>query len=290
MVADDGRLATAAIRAAIIDGLRWTGCAVIDLGPASAPCCTRATEQLLSEGAVFVGSADGAPRSVGLKFWAQGEPLSQGDLLDGIAAAVEDNSCEVSIDRPTRQYGPLRRHDATEGYLSDSRPAYHALRPLSFVLDCLVEPIFGHLEELMKNVACRVVRAERAGGEIGQQVVRSKAHFGVHIGDDGDNCRLFDERGRAVEAQELLALLAADFADPAVTGGELRQQTFRTMRHSGATIATDSAGRIWYAGRHAPLPDALQTVTLLLVLLSRGDLALSDVLSQAIHGQADVRH
>jgi phosphomannomutase len=289
-VADDGRLATAAIRAAIIDGLRWTGCAVIDLGPASAPCCARAIEQLLANGAVFVGSTGGAPRSIALKFWAQVEPLSHGNLLDDIAAAVEDSSCQVSIDRPTRRYGPLGRYDATEGYLSDFLPAYHALRPLRFVLDCLVEPIFGYLEELMKNVACRVVRAETAWEEIGQLVVRSKAHFGVRIDDDGDNCRVFDERGRAVGARELLALLAQDFPGLAVTDGALRQQTFRKMRRSGAIFASDSAGRIWYAGRHAPLPDALQTVTLLLVLLSRGDLALSAVLGQAVLGQADVTH
>ncbi len=42
VVASDGRLATAEIIAAIVEGVRWTGCEVVDLGPASAPCTARA--------------------------------------------------------------------------------------------------------------------------------------------------------------------------------------------------------------------------------------------------------
>ena len=37
--ASDGRLATAMIVAAIVEGIRWTGCETIDLGPASARPC-----------------------------------------------------------------------------------------------------------------------------------------------------------------------------------------------------------------------------------------------------------
>jgi len=61
----------------------------------------------------------------------------------------------------------------------------------------------------------------------------------------------------------------------------LRQQTFSRMRDCRAALATDSAGRLWYAFGHAPLPDALRTLTHVLVLLSRNDLAFSAVLDQA---------
>ena len=70
-------------------------------------------------------------------------------------------------------------------------------------------------------------------------------------------------------------------------GEELRQQTFLRMRESRATIAVDTAGRLWYAAGHAPLPDALRTLTLLLVLLSRNDRAFSAVLDQQDEGMRD---
>ena len=109
-------------------------------------------------------------------------------------------------------------------------------------------------------------------------MVAAQAHFGMQIGDDGENCRVVDERGQSVEAERLLALIAGNFAGPVMQGEELRQQTFLRMRESRAAIAADTAGRLWYAAGHAPLPDALRTLTLLLVLLSRDDRAFSAVL------------
>ena len=146
VVAGDGRLATAAIVAAIVEGLRWTGCETVDIGPASAPCMARAIEHLAADGGIFVGNADGGPHTVGLKFWAQGEPLSRGGLLDDVAASLTTTSGESMIDRPVRKFGSLRRFAAAEVYLSDLRPAYHALRPLRFVLDCTAGFVVSYLQ------------------------------------------------------------------------------------------------------------------------------------------------
>ena len=225
-----------------------------------------------------MGNAGGAAHTVGLKFWAHGTPLSQGGLLDDIAASLRKKPGEALIDRPTRTFGTLRRFAAADVYLNDLRPAYHALRPLRFVLDCAVGPVVAYLKELTRNVACQIISGETAHGRLGEQVVAAEAHLGIQIGDDGENCRLFDERGQAVEAQNLMALIAGNLAGPVMHSEDLRQQTFLRMRESRATIATDTAGRLWYAAGHAPLPDALQTLTRLLVLLSRDDLAFSAVL------------
>jgi len=184
------------------------------------------------------------------------------------------------VDRPVRAFGPLRRFSAAEVYLSDFRPAYHALRPLRFVLDCTAGPVVACLEELIRNVDCRIIFSETASKRLGEQVVAAGAHCGIRIGDDGENCHVVDERGRSIEAERLFALIAGNFAARAVHGEELRQQTFLRMQASRATIAVDAAGRLWYAGSHAPLPDALRTLTFLLVLLSRNDLAFSAVLAR----------
>ena len=318
VVASDGRLATAAIVAAIVEGVRWTGCETIDIGPASAPCTASAIEHLAADGAVFVGNAHGAPHTVGLKFWAHGEPLSQGGLLDEIAASLPKNSGAAMIDRPTRAFGTLRRFAAADVYLNELRAAYHALRPLRFVLDCTAGPVVAYLKELTRNVACQIIspvgnalrgvpygigsspswnttedrnategvpysrdtHSKDVQSGLGEQVLAAQAHFGMQIGDDGENCRVVDQCGRSVKTEELSALIAGSFAGPVMQGEELRQQTFLRMRESRATIAADPAGRLWYAAGHAPLPDALRTLTLLLVLLSRNDLAFSAVLDQ----------
>jgi phosphomannomutase len=298
VVGSDGRLATAAIIAAIVEGIRWTGGEAIDIGPASVPCTARTIQHLAAGGGVFVGNSGGAPHTVGLKFWTQAEPLSRGGLLDDIAASLQNQPAEATIDRPTRAFGPLRRFAAADIYLSDLRPAYHALRPLRFVLDCAAKPVVAYLEDLMRNVACQIIPAETAecvrhtpcaAGNgtrsvpdtlsLGEQVAAAQAHFGMWIGDDGEDCQVVDERGQAVEAERLAGLIAESLASPVLPGEELRQQTFLRMRESRATLAVDRTGRLWYAADHPPWPDALQTLTLLLVLLSHNDRALSAVLN-----------
>jgi len=199
--------------------------------------------------------------------------------MDDIAASLRTSCREEMIDRPTRTFGPLRRFSAKESYLSDLRPAYHALRPLRLVLDCTLGPVVSYLDELIDNVACRVIPCE-SRHRLGQQVVESQAHFGIRIGDDGENCRLVDERGQTVEVKRLLARIAGNFAGPVMHGQERRQQTFQRMRETRATIALDPAGRIWYAAGHVAVPDALRTLTLVLVLLSRSDRAFSAVLDR----------
>jgi hypothetical protein len=279
VVGSDGRLATAAIVAAIVEGIGWTGCETIDIGPASAPCTARAIQHLAADGGIFVGNAHGAPHQVGLKFWFRAEPLSQGGLLDEIVDSLQTGSGAATIDRPTRTFGPLRRFAAADVYLNDLRPAYHALRPLRFVLNCTAKPVVAYLEELVRNVACRTIPAETTSG-LGEQVVATGAHFGMQIDDDGENSQVVDERGRSVAAEHLLAVIAGEFAGPSIRGEERRQQTFRRMQEGRAALAVDTVGRLWYASPYAAAPDALRTLTLLLVLLSRDDLAFSVVLDR----------
>ena len=50
------------------------------------------------------------------------------------------------------------------------------------------------------------------------------------------------------------------------------------MRQHDALLGGGPSGRLWHAVGRLPLADALRTLTLLLVLLSRDDSPLSEVL------------
>ena len=52
------------------------------------------------------------------------------------------------------------------------------------------------------------------------------------------------------------------------------------MREHGALLGGGPSGRFWHADAGVPLPDALMTVTRLLMLLSRSDEPLSAVLDR----------
>ena len=298
-IAGDGRPQTAELVATVGEAIRWTGCEAIDIGAASSACLATAIDRLSADGGILLGSFGSAPHAVGVKFWGHGgEPLSRGGLLDRIAQLYEDG-----VDRPTRSYGPLRRFAAETVYLDGLTPDYHALRPLRVVLHSSCNPTVGYLQRLTESVACLIIACQGRSDTIGQQVLAEKAHFGMIVEDDGEIGRLFDDRGQPVPPERLLMLLVRSVpadakssivletgCSPALTkhieslghrvicGGALRAEMARAIRQSGATLGGGPSGRFWYSPAGLPLPDALRTLTRLLVLLSRSDRPLSAVL------------
>ncbi len=306
VVASDGRPAVAELLAAACEGLRFAGCHVVDLGAASAPCLVFAADHLGAAGGLLVGSGQGGLNQVAIKLLGPAAaPLSQDAGLDVVLGQLEHG-----IDRPSRQFGGIRRFQAETPYLDLFRAHYHALRPLRFVLDCSCPPVERCLGQLLAGLACEATIVHADGANLPQQVVADEAHFGIHVADDGERCRLVDERGEWVAVNRLLALLVAqplageepgavlltpgDSAAylPAcegpdrlsrvatLTGHPTRAAMANAMRQHGATYAADAEGRLWHRVSSVPTPDALHTLTHLLVLLSRSDRPLSVVLDR----------
>lgn len=297
VVAHDGRTLTAEAVVAAVEGLRWTGCHVINVGVASAPCAALAVDHWQAAGALLVGNTEGRVSTASLKFWIGARPLSAGCGLDTIAQLAA-----VAIDRPARSYGELRHVAADEPYLAALGEFYYALRPLRLVLASTSAPAVTYLQHLAARVACQVMLVEKATA-LADAVTRQAAHFGAAIDDDGERCRLVDEQGRPVSSERLLLLLARHLlaAAPGQTIalepdasawlstalGALGRPTVRatttragmdhTMREHRAILGGGPSGRFWYACGPA-VPDALRTLTHLLVLLSRSDRRMSEVL------------
>jgi phosphomannomutase/phosphoglucomutase len=312
LVAGDGRPLTAELVAAVAEGLRWTGCHVVDLGAASAPCVAVAVDHLQAAGGLLVGNPLDQPHTAGLKFWAPGpRPLSAGGGLDEL-----QDIDRQGVDRPTRAFGSTRRFQADGPYLADLAQSYHALRPLRLVLDTSCPPVMGYLRRLTEAVACEIIPGHvphqtlaskgptaAPEGKPWEQITAQAAHFGARVGDDGEICQLWDERGHAVSAERLFVLLARQqlHDQPAATivlecdtpprvartisaaGGRTitaapgRAAMAEAIRGSGAVLGGGPSGRFWFAVGPAAA-DALRVLTQTLVLLSRSDRRLSEVL------------
>ncbi len=261
IVAGDGRPFVPELVAAVAEGLRWSGCHVVDIGQASAGCAAFALGHFQADGGILVGNPGRRPQTVGLKFWGgQGMPLSTGEgspSLDGVRRIYE-----AGPHRPCRKYGSLRRLQVEDAYLATLADHYHALRPLRLLLDCGCRPLVEYLRRLTEPLACEIIRhpvaGDRANEAVIEQAVREKGtHLAVSIDGNGETCRLFDERGEEVEAQRLAELIG---------------------RHLEAQIDDGTGGRFRYGADGVLLPDALLTVTLLLEILSQSDRPLSCVL------------
>jgi phosphomannomutase len=240
IVAGDGRPLTPELVAAVAEGLRWSGCHVADIGPASAACAAFAVGHFQADGGLLVGNPSREPQTVGLKFWSGGgRPMSLGDdrpPLDEVPLDEVRRVYEAGPKRPCRRYGSLRRLQVEDAYLATLADHYHALRPLRLLLDCACLPLIEYLQRLTKPLACEILAYRGREENIGRAVRENEAHLAAVVDGNGEMCRVLDERGQPVDADRLAELI----------------------------------------GRS--LPDALMTITLLLEILSQSDRPMSILL------------
>ncbi len=241
LLASDGRPITAELTAAVGEGLRSTGCDVIDLGPATAPCLAFAVRDCHALGGVLVGNPGREPHFVGLQFWTAGpRPLS----TDGSLEPVIDRY-ESEADRPARRHGALHRLQADARYLDAIQPHYHAMRPLRVVVDSASRPLLEYLERLAAGVACRIIPSRVGRRELSEMVRTEKAHFAASIDGDGETCSILDERGDPVAAERLLQLLAISNV-----AGTLRVPSAEPSQIETVIPCRDALNGIEQSGQH----------------------------------------
>lgn len=277
LVAGDGRPGSAELLFALVEGLRWAGCATVETPAATAATTAWAIHHLACDGGLLLGNPTGKAHTVGLKFWGpEGRPLSSPGDLETISQL-----CETDLDRPVRRFGARRCVPVDVPYLARLADEYHGLRPLRLVVRSECPPLVRQFEMLLAATACRCMAFEPEAASLPEQIRQQEAHFGVHVGDDGEQCLVYDEQGRPVSPERLAALVRWEQQVPELTPPPLpcRGQTHAWLQQHAAEFAADAGGRFWY--RLEPncwAADALRTLTLLLRHLSRSDRPLSAVL------------
>lgn len=306
LLANDGGELTPELVSAVSQGLRWAGFTVVDVGVTCAATLVWAQQRFSAGGSVLITQLSNPSFRIRVSFWgAGGRPLSSPGNLESLRALAAG-----PLDRPQRFFGPIRYEQPDADYLATLIDYYHALRPLRFVIDCPAAPIMNQLRRLSANVDCELVPVEElktAAADLGEAVRAAGAHFGAAIDDCGRALRLWNERGKPVPPECLLALLASHLRASVavkrkstvivqrnsaswliellshrgfkvVRSSELPECLHAAMCDSQALMGGDLAGRFWFAAGGAILPDALRALSLVLVILSAGDQPLSAVL------------
>jgi hypothetical protein len=292
MLGDDGRAPSAALAAAACEGLRWSGCHVVELGAISSPMVEMVVRQTSAAGAVFVGNQPSALGTAGLKFWGgNGKRLSAGSGLEKLMQLAEQ-----PLYRSGRKYGTLSRLSMDDNYISGLRPYFHALRPLRLVIDCRCGPVWRHLTSLTAATACELIPLSSRHtpcAVTGDGTRNVPAANSPSPGTPGEG----RGEGASAGAQLLVSTPAPPYPLPQ---GErisslLARRILAEHAHAGLWIdgngellaLLDEAGRAVpperFAAAITPLAaaaspaDALHSFALLLTLLSQSDRPVSEV-------------
>ena len=313
-VGRDGRLSSPGMAAALIDGFRQSGIAVVDIGLAATPMLYFASKMLNAGGAIMVTGSHNPPNYNGFKlvlrnspFWSEqiqalGERSAKGDWHDGEGAHLTLDVQEAYVRRLLQDYKTDRElkvvwdvGNASVGpavvELARRLPGHHV------VLHEEVDGTFpAHHPDptVPENLTDLIDTVKGMGYDLG-----------VAFDGDGDRIGAVDGGGRIVWGDQLLAIYAgellsrrpgveviADVKASQVLFDEIERLGGKPvmcapghsvikslMAESGAPLAGEMSGHVFFADGYYGYDDALYAAVRLLDIVAKSDQSLAEMIS-----------
>lgn len=222
VVGRDARLTSPAYATALIDGMRNTGCDIIDLGMVPTPVMYFALAYLQVDGGAIVSASHNPPNFNGLKL-RQSHPVYGGEPLDGHAIQEIGRLANTS-DFVTGQ-GSYEQQDISDAYIEDAVKHCKLSQPVKVVLDagngaggpigqrtleaigCEVVPLYVEPDGRFPNHHPDPLKEANLHDLIA--TVRSTgAVLGIGLDGDADRLGVVDNAGNMVFADRYLIVLA----------------------------------------------------------------------------------
>lgn len=221
VVGGDIRLSTPRLQQIMIEGLRASGCRVINIGTVATPVFYFAQKLTGATGGVMVTASHNPAAYNGFKLVLGVQPVSEADIAE-IAGLVDRNAGvtgngtleEVAVIADYLSYtagqakpGSMKVViDAGNGATAKIAPALY--RKAGFeVVELFCEPD-GNFPNRPPNPALPENLAA-----LSKKVVETGAALGIAFDGDGDRVGFVDETGRAVDNDDILVLLARHYLE-----------------------------------------------------------------------------
>ena len=303
VVARDGRLSGPELLGALIDGLRSTGCDVIDIGAAPTPVLYFATYQLNAGSGVMLTGSHNPPDYNGFKIVLGGETLSEdaiqnlyariseGRFIDGSGGLqsmslqneyIERISGDVQVERKLKVVA-----DCGNGIAGAVAPA------VLEAIGCEVTPLFCEVDGKFPNHHPDPSDARNLQDLI-LSVKQLKAEIGVAFDGDGDRLGVVTAAGEIIHPDRVLMLFARDVLSrnpgaaiiydvkctgklqPLILeagGSPMMWKTGHSlikakMRQTGAELAGEMSGHFFFKERWYGFDDGIYAAARLLEILA----------------------
>lgn len=308
----DGRHSSPELAEALTQGLRSTGCDVIDIGRVPTPVLYFATHHLGTGSGVMITGSHNPSNYNGLKMMVGGETFA-GD-------AIQDLLTRIKTGNFRQGQGSLSREDVQQAYLDRILGDIAVAAPLKVVVDA-GNGIAGELgPRLIEELGCEVIPlyCEVDGSfpnhhpdpgkpenlvDLIARVKSEKADLGIAFDGDGDRLGVVTNTGKIIWADRLLMLFARDVVSRnpgadiiydvkcsrrlAATINEFggRPIMWKTghswikakMKETGALLAGEMSGHVFFSERWLGFDDGIYSAARLLEILGIEDRTSDEV-------------
>ncbi len=306
VVGRDGRLSGPDLSAALIEGLRASGCDVIDIGLAPTPLTYFGAFQLQTGSCVSVTGSHNPPDYNGFKIVLGGETLSED--------AIQDLYSRIAESRFSDGAGGLQVMSLTDDYINRIVDDIQIEKKLKIVVDCGNGVAGAVAPAVLEGIGCEVIPlyCEVDGlfpnhhpdpsdlhnlQDLIMSVKQTGADLGVAFDGDGDRLGVVTRTGEVIFPDRLLMLFAIDVLsrNPGATiiydvkctghlqplilqhgGSPIMWRTGHSlikakMRATDAQLAGEMSGHFFFAERWYGFDDGIYAAARLMEILA-GDL------------------
>ncbi|HUD42332.1 MAG TPA: phosphoglucosamine mutase [Dokdonella sp.] len=239
LIGKDTRVSGYMFESALEAGLLAAGADVRLLGPMPTPAVAYLTRSLRADAGIVISASHNPYQDNGVKFFS-----STGEKLDDAVEQAIERELETPFTTvPSDRLGKaVRIEDAAARYIefckSSVSRAFH-LHGMHVVLDCAHGATYHIAPVLFDELGAQVTTigaqpnglninrdcGATAPAALGRTVVESGADLGIAFDGDGDRLQMADRHGRLIDGDQLLYLLATDWA----ASGRLRGPVVGTL-------------------------------------------------------------
>ena len=235
VIGKDTRLSGYMMESALVAGFTSVGMDVVLLGPMPTPAVAMLTHSMRADLGVMISASHNPFADNGIKlFGPDGYKLSDADELE-IEQRLDDKPELVAPDK----IGRAKRIDDARGryihFAKSTFPDIQRLDGLKVVVDCANGAAYDVAPSALWELGADVVALgvtpngtninDRCGSThpelLQETVVASGAHIGLALDGDADRLIVVDEKGRMIDGDQLMALIALDYQRRGVLRGEL---------------------------------------------------------------------
>lgn len=322
VIGKDTRLSGYMLEQAMASGFVAMGIDVVLVGPIPTPAIAMLTRTLRADVGVMISASHNPYEDNGIKlFGADGYKLS--DELESAIESLLDRDLTKDLPPPDK-LGKASRLDDAQGryveFLKSGLPRRQNFEGLKIVVDCAHGAAYKIAPQLLWELEAEIVPigvqpngrnindgyGATATDKLERMVVEHKAHIGIALDGDADRLILVDERGKRVDGDQIMALLALQLQSEGRLQGDALVATVmsnlglerflqskkiglhrtpvgdrhvvETMRAKGCNIGGEQSGHIIMSD-YGTTGDGLLAALHVLALLKNDGRAASEVLS-----------
>ncbi len=235
IIAKDTRLSGYTLEPALVSGLASAGMHIFTLGPLPTNGLAMLTKKMKANMGIMITASHNPYYDNGLKLFGP-DGLKLSDTIEKKIERIIDSQTSTHLSKPNTLGRVKRLEDANQNYieiLKKNFPNNFSLKGIKIVLDCANGAGYKAGPKLLSSLGAKVISIgvkpngininDKCGStypeNISKAVKKYKADLGVALDGDADRIILCDEKGKIIDGDQIIGMLAKRWKEKKILRG-----------------------------------------------------------------------